>query len=114
MMNMKKTGKIALKMLKAVGKGIGEGLDKATDILAEQKRRDAELKGSGSEKRESILLTADMLDRMKWLGEGQLRAIFAGKKVVIDSDPKVFDKMKWLGEGQLRAIFGDDIPKEEW
>ena len=91
----------------ALAKGVSDGIDHMIEIQEENRKRYSEAeKGKPLDTDEEIVLTSEMMKRIKWMSTGQLRVIFEGKKVRIGSDPEVWDKLKWMSEDQLEAIFG--------
>lgn len=95
------------KVAGAFARGISEGVDHLIEIQEENRKRYYEAEQRlhmGTD--EEIVLTGEMMRRIKWMNSGQLRVIFEGKKVRVGSDPEVWDRLKWMNEDQLEAIFG--------
>ena len=105
-MDWKKTKKMA----KAIGKGLMEGIDKGIDNLTkirqEYRQPQSVAKPVSYGPAEEVILTAAMIREIKWMGAGQLRAIFGGKNVKLDGKMETLKEMKWMSESQLNAIFG--------
>jgi len=56
------------------------------------------------------ILTADKLQKLKWMSPRQLAAIYryGKRKVKLTDDPDAYGQLKWFSEGQLEAIFGKE------
>lgn len=91
---------------KAFLEGLGEGIDHVIEI-----REDARKMGYSGDRLGTdgeIVLDAKMAHEIKWMGTEQLKAIFAGRKVRLSSDPQAWREIKWMSSDQLKAIFGEN------
>ena len=98
-MDIRKVWNKTKKVAGAFARGISDGVDHLIEIQEENRKR-----YMGTD--EEIVLTGEIMRRIKWMNSGQLRVIFEGKKVRVGSDPEVWDRLKWMNEDQLEAIFG--------
>lgn len=106
-MDLKKMLDGGKKFATAVGKGLIDGLDKGFKAIEEVNRKTEKWRAVDiSNQTEEMVIDAQMAKQIRWMGAGQLRAIFAGKRVRTDNDPETWKQLRWMGEDQLEAVFG--------
>jgi len=103
-MDLKKVTGDAWRFTKAVCKGLAEGINEGINNLESLKKEVNVL----SKQKEETTINAEMAERIRWMNPGQLRAIFEGKTVKTDSDPRTWDQLRWMSKKQLEAVFGKE------
>lgn len=108
-MELKKIFEDGKKIAKAVGKGLLDGLNKGFDAIEEADRKVEKWRTVDiSHQMEEVVINAEMAKQIRWMGSGQLKAIFSGKRVRTDNDPETWKQLRWMGSDQLEAVFGKD------
>ena len=103
---LKRFGKGFWEVMCAIGEDISENREKMQDMQTQLEIARNTSYG------ERVELTAELLDKLKWMNPDQLSVIFGGKKAVM-ADTDAYSKLRWFSEAQLEAIFGKKKEEED-
>ena len=94
-------------ILSSIGK-VFDGLD---TLMSYAEKETPETDNKPAKEPETIILTDQNLNSMKWMSASQLNAIFGHgkkKKARISQAGNAYEALRWFSTRQLEAIFGED------